>query len=96
MEALDAARFDRSWLQQRLEPDEYFGRLLESSVAKRHTRVREEIETNRRLVNEMWCEGDQLWYWRFRIDGGISGSDGLALLRAGEVFRVWYLHSIIL
>jgi len=89
MELADIASFDLAWLQDKLDPDVYFEGLLQSGVARRHEWVRQEILRNQNLVRQVWCEGDELWYWRFRIQGGISGSDGLVLLRNGRVFRVW-------
>jgi hypothetical protein len=89
MQASEVTGFERSWLQDRLDPEEYFARLFHSSVAQRRSWVREQIETNQQMVREVWCEGDELRYWRFRIGGGVSGADGLALLRNGEVVQVW-------
>jgi hypothetical protein len=83
------SEFDRSWIQEKLEPEDYFTRLLRSGVALRNAWMREDIESNRQMVREIWCEGDELWYWRYRINGGISGIDGLVLLRGGEVVRAW-------
>ena len=95
MQVVEGLDFDRSWLQDKLEPNDYFARALESGVARRHAWVRAENEANRQMVGEVWCEGDELWYWRNRINGGISGTDGLVLLRNGEVVRVW-CNGIIL
>ena len=85
----DPTEFDRSWLEERVDPEEYFSRLLERGVAQRTSWVRDEIEADCQLVREVWSEGDELWYWRFRIRGGISGIAGLVLMRNGEVFRLW-------
>ena len=89
MEVADRSDFDLSWIQDKLDLEGYFAGLLRSGVATRHEWVRKDIERNRELVREVWREGDELWYWRYRIGGGVSGSDGLVLLRGGEVFRVW-------
>jgi hypothetical protein len=89
MEIADTTDFDLSWLEQKLEPESYFTGLLQSRVARRSEFMRKEIERDRELVREVWHERDELWYWRYRIGGGISGADGLVILRDGKVHTVW-------
>lgn len=89
MQVMAEAHFDRSCLEFKLDPEHYFTKLLESGAAKRHASMREEFENNRKMVQKVWREGDELWYWRYRIDGGISGSDGLVVLRHGEIVQAW-------
>jgi hypothetical protein len=95
MEPVAAKDFDRAWLVTRLQPREYFARCLQSSLAQRREWYREWVEGNQAKVQEVWQDGDELWYWRYRIDGGISGSDGLALLRADKVVNIWYYATIL-
>jgi hypothetical protein len=95
MQALNIAGFDRSRLEVRLEPKAYFTRLLESGPALRRAWIREDIENRRKLLTEVWRDGDEVWYWRYRIDGGISGSDGLAIVRNGELAYVWSFGFIL-
>ena len=96
--------FDRSWLRKRVSLPDYFSQQLQSRLAARDPSFRQEVEQNRDEVLEAWQDGDELWYWRMFIDGNPSdeekglarsGADGLAILRAGEVARVWLLHRIL-
>jgi hypothetical protein len=81
--------FDRSWLRAKLDPEEYFLRLLQSRPATRSAAFREEVVQDREKVREVWKEGDELWFWQSFIGEGPSGAIGLAVLRDGEVFRAW-------
>ena len=81
--------FDRSWLRTKVDPQEYFSRLLESRLAVRSASFRKEVDEDRKQVLKAWQGGDELLYWRLFIGEGPSGADGLAILRKGEVVCVW-------
>ncbi len=88
MEAIDPATFDCSTLRERIEsPEAHFAQLRGAGVAQRHAWVREMLAAQQEMVREVWQDGDELWRWQTTSRWGAYG---LAVLRAGQVVRVWY------
>jgi hypothetical protein len=90
---VDSAEFDRSTLRECLGvPETHYVRLLGSGVALRHSRVRDLLAAELELVREVWQDGDELWRWQTTPNWGACG---LVVLRANEVVRVWYQHTVL-